>query len=355
MKCAIVLIISEMLNLSKACQPGGGKGKKPDIPEELGSPEEPGGIEGAIKQANNEGWGPAQFQYFNESYYIKYMEKVPWKTGPAGEELWPGELCKKGKGTRQSPINIISANATRDLDMDFIKWGPLKFKNYQEPLPVIAFNNGNTLQFISMAMNGTDPTVTGGPLRKVYRLEQVHYHWPSEHAIDGHKALINTNHREYFSYAGSLSSPQCEEAVIWIVFETPLYVPETLYRAFGRLGVQRNNYRSMQALNQHKVYRTTGHSFLTPLLGDTFADFRKAMGLVLKNITRKAYDWSGRVAHAAHSSVYGEEHDHSELIDFITLMLNKTKEDENQHLRDKYSEKVMYMDSDELVYCQRRG
>lgn len=34
------------------------------------------------------------------------------------------------------------------------------------------------------------PTMRGGPLRQPYRLEQMHLHWLSEHAIDGAKYVI---------------------------------------------------------------------------------------------------------------------------------------------------------------------
>ncbi|XP_064293101.1 putative carbonic anhydrase 3 [Plodia interpunctella] len=226
-----------------------------------------------------------------------------------------------------------------------------------------------SVQFIPTTINNLEPTVTGGPLDAVYRLEQIHYHWPSEHAINGHKypmeihfvhirreldveaalkevdglailvvfwnlvlgweqpvlkdedmpyfanlsvpgtqlkdvilnigSLIRTNHRSYFTYSGSLSSPECQECVTWIIFETPLLVPENLYRAFGFLGVQRNNYRSTQELNKHRIFRTVNKAIMTPLLADTFADIGTVLTQIVKSYTGKAYNWSGRVAKAA--------------------------------------------------------
>ncbi|KOB71457.1 Carbonic anhydrase, partial [Operophtera brumata] len=73
--------------------------------------------------------------------------------------------------------------------------------------------------------------------------------------MDMRKLLrINLNSHSYYTYAGSLTSPACNEAVIWIIFNTPLLITDAQYNLFGRIGIGRHNFRSLQKLNQHQVF-----------------------------------------------------------------------------------------------------
>ncbi|CAH1635497.1 unnamed protein product [Spodoptera littoralis] len=101
------------------------------------------------------------------------------------ESKWPGKLCQSG-GKRQSPIDIRTADVVRDFRKEFIKYGPLKFTGYQKVLTT-GINNGHTIQFSTEGEDLMHPLVSGGPLKHRYRLEQLHFHWLSEHAVNGIK------------------------------------------------------------------------------------------------------------------------------------------------------------------------
>ncbi|XP_026539250.1 carbonic anhydrase 2-like isoform X1 [Notechis scutatus] len=77
----------------------------------------------------------------------------------------------------------------------------------------------------------------------------------------------DVNH--YFHYQGSLTTPPCAEAVIWIVFESPLEISYQLHKVFTTslyfTTIQenrkmQNNFRPLQALNGRSVY----YSYYSP-------------------------------------------------------------------------------------------
>ncbi|KAM3956297.1 carbonic anhydrase 1 [Aphomia sociella] len=270
------------------------------------------------------------------------------------ENSWPGIQCKEG-GKRQSPIDIRTSDVINDFDKQFIKYGPLVFSGYQSVL-VSGINNGHTVQFSSEGEEAMHPTLTGGPLKHLYRLEQMHFHWLSEHSINGIKfpmeihfvhvrsdltvydalkmkdglaiisvfcnvqaeldenqqestkevmrhvpklletgdrisgvildmtKLLNVNHDSYFTYAGSLTSPECNEVVIWIIFDTPIYLSDEHYRLFGK-GVARPNFRSLQKFNQHEVFRPAIAHFNTPHIVKLLDDVVKLVAQFFTNVT----------------------------------------------------------------------
>ncbi|XP_049692939.1 putative carbonic anhydrase 5 [Helicoverpa armigera] len=97
------------------------------------------------------------------------------------EYQWPG-VCNVGK--QQSPINIMTNEAVVDTHQVHIR-GPLVFRGYND-VPLYAVNNGHTLKWSGVA-DGPAPILQGGPLRGNYTFLQFHFHWLSEHAIDGMK------------------------------------------------------------------------------------------------------------------------------------------------------------------------
>ncbi|KAG6448227.1 hypothetical protein O3G_MSEX005364 [Manduca sexta] len=109
--------------------------------------------------------------------------------GPAwsydDETNWPGSKCREG-GKRQSPIDIRTTDVIKDFNSHFIKYGALKFIGYQKVL-LTGVNNGHTIQFSCEGDETIHPVLTGGPLKHQYRLEQMHFHWLSEHSINGMK------------------------------------------------------------------------------------------------------------------------------------------------------------------------
>ncbi|XP_069841148.1 carbonic anhydrase 4-like [Dendropsophus ebraccatus] len=66
----------------------------------------------------------------------------------------------------------------------------------------------------------------------------------------------------YYRYKGSLTTPTCEEAVLWTIFKTPITIPSNLVNIFssavkhnvsGSLETLQNNFRSPQPLSGRSV------------------------------------------------------------------------------------------------------
>ncbi|KAJ2947243.1 hypothetical protein O0L34_g16953 [Tuta absoluta] len=273
------------------------------------------------------------------------------------ENAWPGKKCQEG-GKRQSPIDIREQDVKVDFEGEFIRFGPLSFIGYKGVL-MAGINNGLTVQFSSEGDPSIHPILKGGPLKHSYRLEQLHFHWLSEHAIDGRKfpmelhfvhvrtdltvaealqqrdglaivamfcnvetqltaeqdditqelmdvvpLLLDTGKRfsgmlldlrklieprrfSYYAYEGSLTSPECNEVVIWIILEKPLAISDAQYRMFGKIGVSQHNFRSLQPIKRHKVYKTKPASpYQTPSFVRAMYAFFDDVKQFFQNVTR---------------------------------------------------------------------
>lgn len=100
------------------------------------------------------------------------------KPAPNGEmkdtEHWGGQ-CDTGR--RQSPIDLTYKAAVKG---DF---SPFLFNNYMNPIRNAQLTNtGHSVQ-----VDNDDPTVSlyGGGLPGKFVLDQMHFHWGSEHTIEG--------------------------------------------------------------------------------------------------------------------------------------------------------------------------
>lgn len=201
-------------------------------------------------------------------------------------ETWEG-ICTAGK--LQSPVDIQkTTRATLD---------DLKF-DYSE-LPLKVSNNGHTLQVDAGGTGG----VSIGETR--FNLIQYHFHVRSEHTIKGvssdmevhfvhkdaagniavvgvmlkkgemnplFKSIMDMAPREkgeksggpmgnpgefiplnkgYYTYVGSLTTPDCREGLKWIVMKQPVELSENQIKAFKDIFM--NNARPVQSLNNRIV------------------------------------------------------------------------------------------------------
>nr|CAD7403023.1 unnamed protein product [Timema cristinae] len=113
--------------------------------------------------------------------FIYALQVVPLRVlrsrpGTSGPEQWTG-LCNTG--LKQSPVDLDKGVATRSYFHD------LELFNYDKPTFINITNNGHTVR-----LDVEQPctmSLAAGDLPGVYHLEQIHFHWPSEHTIQGNK------------------------------------------------------------------------------------------------------------------------------------------------------------------------
>ena len=222
-------------------------------------------------------------------------EQGPLSWGDLSPEFAP---CKTG--TRQSPIDIPA----REVDVD--RSGHALEFSYRSPLPLQIFNNGHTVQ----VQNGGRLAIRVG--EEEWKLVQLHFHSPSEHAIDGklydmemhlvhanehgelsvvgllfkrgkeNKALAEvfehmpaevTKEAEpvagasvdlakvlppkpaYYAYSGSLTTPKCTEGVHWYVLKPIAEISDVQLQKF-RMATHGDTNRPVQPLGARKVTRS---------------------------------------------------------------------------------------------------
>ncbi|XP_035000754.2 carbonic anhydrase [Hippoglossus stenolepis] len=70
----------------------------------------------------------------------------------------------------------------------------------------------------------------------------------------------NVSRTKYFRYMGSLTTPNCSEAVVWTVFQEPININKSLIARFASLTGLTNVYRPAQTLNGRQVFASPGVS-----------------------------------------------------------------------------------------------
>uniref|UniRef100_A0A7N8Y7V1 Carbonic anhydrase n=1 Tax=Mastacembelus armatus TaxID=205130 RepID=A0A7N8Y7V1_9TELE len=72
------------------------------------------------------------------------------------------------------------------------------------------------------------------------------------------------NLTKYFRYNGSLTTPNCSEAVVWTLFENTIFLSRKQLASFSQLrysngGEMTKTFRPVQPLNGRRVYHSRGH------------------------------------------------------------------------------------------------
>ncbi|XP_013137809.1 PREDICTED: putative carbonic anhydrase 5 [Papilio polytes] len=76
--------------------------------------------------------------------------------------------------------------------------------------------------------------------------------------------LMSPQRQSYYTYHGSLTTPDCQEVVTWIVQEEPIIISDSQYKKFRQVYVGGvDNYRSLQPTNR-VVYRSAASSLYNP-------------------------------------------------------------------------------------------
>uniref|UniRef100_A0A8C0GG86 Carbonic anhydrase 4 n=1 Tax=Chelonoidis abingdonii TaxID=106734 RepID=A0A8C0GG86_CHEAB len=228
------------------------------------------------------------------------------------------EECRKEK---QSPINIVTNKVKYKEDLK-----PFTFEGYNtnQSSRWRIENNGHT---VKVSLSGS-AKIGGGGLRNKYNAIEFHFHWGakisegfspgSEHSIDGERyamevgeilSLVNAgggayigaknekyepliemlnevavkgsqqnmtslpleslipakeNLTRYYRYSGSLTTPNCHQAVVWTIFQDPIILSDSqvIHRNFSKKLYfskdetlhMTDNFRPVQPLNDRIVY-----------------------------------------------------------------------------------------------------
>ncbi|KAM7381734.1 hypothetical protein PAMA_012530 [Pampus argenteus] len=78
--------------------------------------------------------------------------------------------------------------------------------------------------------------------------------------------LGNVDRTAYFRYNGSLTTPTCNEAVVWTVFKESVKVDQNLMMLFPNQTQYHNVFRPMQSLHGRTVYTTAASSTPAPFI-----------------------------------------------------------------------------------------
>ena len=210
--------------------------------------------------------------------------------GVTGPDHWVS-LCDDYMdcgGMRQSPVNIEGAMIDTSLQ-------PLVMSYAENDSTKIVFN-GHTIEF--EVESGSTLTLNGA----AYKLQQFHFHTKSEHTINDfhsplelhmvHEDPISKNravvgvlieegaenvflsqfidhlpasttapykspdhynpadvlpaNKSYFTYAGSLTTPSCDQNVTWFVLSNPIEASDAQILRFEQ--IMQHNYRPVQSL-----------------------------------------------------------------------------------------------------------
>ncbi|XP_072603751.1 carbonic anhydrase 4 isoform X3 [Vulpes vulpes] len=241
-----------------------------------------------------------------ESHWCYEIQAKASNYACSGPSQW-GEDCQK---SRQSPINIDTTEAQVDSNL-----GPFSFSGYDKKQQWRVQNNGHSV----MVLLDQEASIAGGGLSTQYRALQLHLHWSeemdrgSEHTIngnrfameagsenDGFQPLVDTlssvprpkmnttmkesislfdllpkkeKLRHYYRYLGSLTTPGCQEKVVWTVFQERIKLHRDQILAFSKklyydvdqkLSMT-DNIRPLQRQGQRVVFKSQAPGQLLPL------------------------------------------------------------------------------------------
>lgn len=187
------------------------------------------------------------------------------------KEEWGG-MCESGK--RQSPVDLATDAAIKGKFPSFV------FTKYDQPMknPKVE-NNGHSIQISSVP---GPISISGGGLNGNYIFDQMHFHWASEHTINGGRFALELHIVHHDRRYDTLSRAAQEKngiAVLGILFhvtddpnpivEKILENSKNVFDAAGRNTTYRDDLLLSELLPKFKdsYFRYEG-SLTTPSCGE---------------------------------------------------------------------------------------
>ncbi|XP_045479889.1 carbonic anhydrase 14-like [Harmonia axyridis] len=178
---------------------------------------------------------------------------------------WPGDLCSKI--TNQSPIDLVESTMT----IMYLK--PFVFTNWNKVYDAELLNDGHSID-VYLRYDGPI-TVEAGGLPGLYKLHQIHFHWPSEHTINGRRKALEQHFVTYQHQYESIDDAKKHYngiAVIGVLYKLSAQANENLLPIVNNIGKVKNfenstmitiNPSKLLPRNLRKFYRYSG-SLTTP-------------------------------------------------------------------------------------------
>ncbi|KAJ7984491.1 hypothetical protein DPEC_G00355370 [Dallia pectoralis] len=268
---------------------------------------------------------------------------------------WPTNYSSFCNGSRQSPINIVSATTIGNVNLT-----AFTFSRYKDNTTLKTItNNGRTV----LVELDSGVQISGGGLSEVYDSLQFHLHWGngtsapgSEHTVDDRRYpmemhivntktiynrsltnvstadgtgiaalsfliealpvngtgspaawtalttyldnitenVVNITHRislddllngvdrtKYYRYLGSLTTPNCTEAVVWTVFKDTIKVSQDLINLFStRLHLDQSSTSELMINNYRKTQASNGRNVTTQVTVSSASEMCFSLGLM---------------------------------------------------------------------------
>ncbi|XP_021931907.1 carbonic anhydrase 2 isoform X5 [Zootermopsis nevadensis] len=164
-----------------------------------------------------------------------------YKEGGNGPDEWPG-MCQVG--ARQSPVDLDPKTAVPG------HFESLVLLNYDRKTVGNVTNNGHTLMLTFE--QPCEMVMAAGGLPAVYRLEQIHFHWRSEHTFQGKRCPLEMHMVHYdrqFKKLGDAVKFNQGLAVLAVLF----YVAQ-FHKVQSHHEPLTSNFRPIQTVNKRQIY-----------------------------------------------------------------------------------------------------
>ncbi|XP_072340199.1 carbonic anhydrase 4-like [Scyliorhinus torazame] len=229
------------------------------------------------KAVRNEMLGPFQFHYYDNPQFVKKIERTPtsvkvtvnssmWLSGGglhadyavAQFHLhWGSSVTSRGSehalDGKRSSMELHIVHRQRDLSLS-------QAFGVREGLAVLGF-------FIEIENGTAEDPGWKNLTRTVKYLKHSGDHRDLNGSVSLMDLIKNVNLMKYFRYNGSLTTPECNEVVVWTVFEEPIRLNASLVEGLFRdlyvnetSGVKLlNNFRTLQ-MNVNPVWASAAVS-----------------------------------------------------------------------------------------------
>ncbi|XP_068160771.1 uncharacterized protein [Antennarius striatus] len=119
-----------------------------------------------------------------------------------------------------------------------------------------ALNSKTGIAALGFLINGTEDGDPSSPWSKLtsYLTNTEDVEVTINHNISIDDLIGNVDRTKFYRYMGSLTTPNCSEAVVWTVFQEPIIIHESLIKMFPNKTGHTNIFRPVQKLNERQVY-----------------------------------------------------------------------------------------------------